>query len=120
MRLEGARPKGFVQGFGAVQAGMTDRVSGTWNTAGSTATEDMPRKPRRRAVTGCLSAAARKRLEALGGSKKQMVNQEEATGTAFTCTARLCRAIKAFAFRPARRPEGVALPSIAVAAGTAE
>jgi len=82
MRLEGVRPEGFGRGFGAVQAGVTCGNSWARNTGAAKRSPQASRelverpricrKPAPPGATGCLSAAARKRLQALGGPEKQV------------------------------------------------
>lgn len=105
MRLEGARPQGFGRGFGAVQAGVTDGNSWARNTA---AAKRLPqasrelverpricRKPAPPGATGCPSAAARKRMEALGGPEKQVQRRRGQQKRCFRRHRAVARAVTA-------------------------
>ena len=99
MRLEGARPEGFGWGFGAEQAGVTCGNSWARNTAAarrspqaSRESGERPRicrKPAPPGATGCLSAAARKRQPALGGTENQIQRRRGSRNGDFADTARL-------------------------------
>ena len=91
-----------------LQAGVTGGVSRSWNTAGSAATEDMPRKPRRLARQ-VASPPPRESARKPWAAPKSRFNQEAAAETAFTDTARESAPLKPF-WPLRRRSRGSDIP----------